>query len=58
MTTVPTLRPIVVGVDGSGPGGPALDWAIDEARRRNLPLHLVHARETSGAWAHPSLSHR
>ncbi len=49
MTTVPTLRPIVVGVDGSGPGGHALDWAIDEARRRNLPLHLVHARETSGS---------
>lgn len=54
MTTVPTTRrPIVVGVDGSACGAPALDWAIDEASRRGLPLHLVHARETSGAMASP-----
>lgn len=51
MTTVPSIRPIVVGVDGSGSGAPALDWAIDEASRRGLPLHLVHARETTDGMA-------
>ncbi|HET6694542.1 MAG TPA: universal stress protein [Pedococcus sp.] len=34
---------IVVGVDGSSGGEAALDWAVDEASRRHLPLHLVHA---------------
>jgi len=35
---------VVAGVDGSGPSQAALDWAIDEATRRGLPLHLVHAQ--------------
>ena len=34
---------IVVGVDGSRGGEAALEWAVDEASRRHLPLHLVHA---------------
>lgn len=37
-------RPITVGVDGSRESELALDWAVDEARRRGLSLHLVHAR--------------
>ena len=51
MTTAPSIRPIVVGVDGSGSGARALDWAIDEASRRGRPLHLVHARETTDSMA-------
>ncbi|MFJ3670207.1 universal stress protein [Streptomyces sp. NPDC090106] len=35
--------PIVVGVDGSEPGARAVDWAADEAARREVPLRLVHA---------------
>ncbi|MFF1278442.1 universal stress protein [Streptomyces marokkonensis] len=35
--------PLVVGVDGSGPGLLAVDWAVDEAARHHLPLRLVHA---------------
>lgn len=35
--------PVVVGVDGSGPALTAVDWAVDEAARRGLPLRLVHA---------------
>ena len=36
-------RSVVVGVDGSPGRDAALDWAVDEASRRRLPLHLVHA---------------
>ncbi|MFE2445578.1 universal stress protein [Streptomyces sp. NPDC059426] len=35
--------PLVVGVDGSESSLQALDWAVDEAARHGLPLHLVHA---------------
>ncbi|QNE78997.1 universal stress protein [Streptomyces finlayi] len=35
--------PLVVGVDGSPSSLSALDWAVDEAARLSLPLHLVHA---------------
>lgn len=36
-------KPVVVGVDGSGPASDAVRWAADEARRRGVPLRLVHA---------------
>ncbi|GAA3785337.1 universal stress protein [Streptomyces chiangmaiensis] len=35
--------PLVVGVDGSDFSLTAVDWAVDEAARRGLPLRLVHA---------------
>jgi nucleotide-binding universal stress UspA family protein len=39
----PTPRgAVVVGVDGSPSADLAIDWAVDEATRRNLPLHLMH----------------
>ena len=34
---------IVVGVDGSPNSDLALTWAIGEATRRRLPLHVIHA---------------
>jgi nucleotide-binding universal stress UspA family protein len=34
---------IVVGVDGSPTSDLALGWAVDEAARRGLPLHIIHA---------------
>ena len=34
---------IVVGVDGSSESRRALDWAVDEARRRGATLQVVHA---------------
>jgi nucleotide-binding universal stress UspA family protein len=34
---------LVVGVDGSSGSGAAVCWAAVEARRRGVPLHLVHA---------------
>jgi len=40
-------RPIVVGIDRSGHSDKALEWAISEARKRSLPLHLVHSKETT-----------
>ncbi|MFI1354451.1 universal stress protein [Streptomyces sp. NPDC020898] len=35
--------PLVVGVDGSDVSLAAVDWAVDEAARRGVPLRLVHA---------------
>ena len=34
---------IVVGVDGSPTSDLALGWAVEEATRRGLPLHIIHA---------------
>ena len=34
---------IVVGVDGSPTSDLALGWAVEEASRRRLPLHIIHA---------------
>lgn len=34
---------VVVGVDGSPAAAAALRWAVDAARRRRLPLQVVHA---------------
>ncbi|MCX4595893.1 universal stress protein [Streptomyces sp. NBC_01549] len=35
--------PLIVGIDGSDSSLLAVDWAVDEAARRRLPLRLVHA---------------
>ncbi|WNF01837.1 universal stress protein [Streptomyces luomodiensis] len=35
--------PLVVGVDGSESSLEAVDWAVDEAARHELPLRLIHA---------------
>jgi len=44
MSTKPVPRgTIVVGVDGSPTSDMALDWAVEEATRRVLPLHIIHA---------------
>src|SRR3954462_8921832 len=34
---------ITVRIDGSACAGLALDWAVAEATRRRLPLHIIHA---------------
>ena len=41
---------MVVGVDGSDAAQPALDWALDEARRRQAAVEVVHA------WTPPLLA--
>ncbi|MFD4251427.1 universal stress protein [Amycolatopsis thermoflava] len=38
-----SANPVVVGVDGSEASLGAVRWAAAEARRRNVPLKLVHA---------------
>lgn len=34
---------VVVGVDGFSGGDRALSWAVREASRRGVPLHIIHA---------------
>lgn len=36
---------VVVGADGTESSAAAVDWAVDEARRRRSPLRIVHAFE-------------
>jgi nucleotide-binding universal stress UspA family protein len=43
-------QPVVVGIDGSDIATTALAWAADEAGRRGVPLHVIHA------WDAPYLS--
>ncbi len=38
-----TRKAIVVGVDGSPGSYLALDWAVEEATRRGLPLRIIHS---------------
>jgi nucleotide-binding universal stress UspA family protein len=49
MSNVPA-HSILVGVDGSPSSDLALEWAVGEASRRNLPIHLVHARGVDDFW--------
>lgn len=39
------IRSVVVGLDGSAESRAAAEWAAREAKRRFLPLKLVHVRE-------------
>ena len=41
---------IVVGVDGSQESKRALEWAVEEARLRQVPLDVVYAYEYTPAW--------
>jgi nucleotide-binding universal stress UspA family protein len=43
--SVPAVRRIVVGVDGSGESVAALRWACREASLRGAEVHAVHVRE-------------
>ncbi|MCM4084398.1 universal stress protein [Paractinoplanes hotanensis] len=36
-------RQIIVGTDGAGTSGAAVDWAAHEAQRRRVPLRIFHA---------------
>src|ERR1700691_922958 len=45
--SVPAVRRIVVGVDGSGESAVALRWACREASLRGAEVHAVHAWEAT-----------
>jgi nucleotide-binding universal stress UspA family protein len=42
------MERIVTGVDGSEAAQQALAWAVDEARRRNATIEVVHAWHQAG----------
>ena len=46
-------RRIAVGIDGSPDAARALAWAIDEAKRRDMTLVLVHGVEVGAIAASP-----
>lgn len=50
--------PLVVGVDGSEASLEAVDWAVDEAARHGIPLHLVHGAALTSLAAFPRAAGR
>ncbi|MGW0817369.1 universal stress protein [Streptomyces viridiviolaceus] len=46
--------PVIAAVDGSDDSLRALDWALDAARRRGVPLRVVHVRQYA-AWGQPDV---
>ncbi|MFC9964511.1 universal stress protein [Nocardia ignorata] len=45
----PTEAPVVVGIDGSEVGAPAVRWAAETAAARNRRLRIVHAVDLTAA---------
>lgn len=50
------MERIVVGVDGSSEAHAALQWAIDEARRRNTLVEAIHVWHVPLFVGHPYTS--
>ena len=48
---------IVVGADGSPSSDVAVDWAAEEAARRGLPLHVIHAFSFEHTMTRSGLGH-
>ena len=55
MSTAPSTRPIVVGVDGSAESKVAVDWAARSAAMRRLPLKLVNVLNPPAVMAFPEV---
>lgn len=55
MSTAPSTRPIVVGVDGSPASRVAVDWAARDAAMREVPLKLVHVLNPPVVMAFPDV---
>ncbi len=55
MSTAPSTRPIVVGVDGSPASRVAVDWAARDAAMREAPLKLVHVLNPPVVMAFPDV---
>ena len=55
MSTAPSTRPIVVGVDGSAASKVAVDWAVRNAAMRRTPLKLVNVLNPPVVMAFPEV---
>ncbi|MGI9162499.1 MAG: universal stress protein [Mycobacterium sp.] len=55
MSTAPSTRPIVVGVDGSAESKVAVDWAVRNAAMRRTPLKLVNVLNPPVVMAFPEV---
>jgi nucleotide-binding universal stress UspA family protein len=47
--------PVIAAVDGSDDSLRALDWALDAARARGVPLRVVHVWQYAAAWTSPGV---
>ena len=55
MSTAPSTRPIVVGIDGSAASKVAVDWAARSAAMRRVPLKLVNVLNPPVVMAFPEV---
>ena len=55
MSTAPSTRPIIVGVDGSAESKVAVDWAARNAAMRRVPLKLVNVLNPPVVMAFPEV---
>ena len=55
MSTAPSTRPIVVGVDGSAAAKVAVDWEVRNAAMRRTPLKLVNVLNPPVVMAFPEV---
>jgi nucleotide-binding universal stress UspA family protein len=44
------IRRILVAIDGSDGAAKALDYSIEEAKKRNAELHIVYVIQTAGLY--------
>src|SRR5581483_2989414 len=57
MSNADSIRPVVVGIDGSDAAIVAAEWAAKEAVHQDVPLRLVHVVHTAGEPAVSSGGH-
>ncbi len=58
MTTTATIRPVLVGVDGTSSGEHALEWALREAMVRQAPVQVVTVWAWDGGAMEPTTNLR
>jgi nucleotide-binding universal stress UspA family protein len=58
MGAIMTTQRIIVGVDGSVGARTAVEWAVDECRRRSCTLLVVHSPDARGGYGYDPAAER